>query len=250
MALQPCRECGASVSTEAPFCPRCGVPQPARAIESPPTASQPAPAPAVDPAEAPSWHYIVGGVRHGPVTRSALLNLLRRGEIAPDTPVKSDAGMYWLPITRAPELTADVPPEMARAAEAQARPPAYRQRLRPTPAQPSPEDERNLRPARTLGHVVYALQAASFLNGITLIVGVVVNYAGRDSVRGTYVNSHFDWQISTFWVLLAWWVGAVAVSIIFGASLTALLLVYLPSVPWLLYRVVHGWIRLNGDEPI
>ena len=76
-----------------------------------------------------------------------------------------------------------------------------------------------------------------------------MNYAGRESVRGTYVNTHFDWQIGTFCRLLLWWIGALFLGIVAG-SVVLFALVYLPSVVWLLYRVVHGWIRLNEEEPV
>lgn len=256
MALQPCRECGASVSTEAVFCPRCGVPQPTRAgqpspADAPDTSpAQPAP-PEPGAADAQAWHYIEDGVRHGPVSQAELRAMLHRGEIPLDTPVKSDGGLYWLPISRVPELGADLPPHVAHGAEYQARlrarkPPQHR----PAYAQPSPADQQTQRSAQTLGHVVYALQVASFITGVTLFIALVVNYAGRDSVRGTYVNSHFDWQIGTFWGLLAWWVCALLIAMLLSFSVTVFALVYLPSVVWLLYRVVHGWIRLNAEEPV
>ncbi|HEY0025538.1 MAG TPA: GYF domain-containing protein [Longimicrobium sp.] len=260
MALQPCRECGTSVSTEAVFCPRCGVPQPTRAGQpapaeapgSPPphAPAQPAP-PEPDAADAQAWHYIRNGVRHGPVSQAELRAMLHRGEIPLDTPVKSDGGLYWLPISGVPGLGADHPPHVPDGAEYQARlrrtmPPP---RHRPAYAQPSPADQQAQRSARTLGHVVYALQAASFITGVTLFIALVVNYAGRDSVRGTYVNTHFDWQIATFWGLLLWWIGAVILGIVAGSAFM-FVLIYLPSVVWLLYRVVHGWIRLNAEEPV
>lgn len=257
MALQPCRECGASVSTEAVFCPHCGVPQPTRAgqpspVDAPGTPPPYAPEAPPEPgaADAQAWQYIKDGVRHGPVSQAELRAMLHRGEIPLDTPVKSDGGLYWLPISGVPGLGAELPPHVAQGAEYQARlrtrqPPQHR----PAYAQRSPEDEQAQRSARTLGHVVYALQAASFLTGITLFIALVVNYAGRDSVRGTYVNTHFEWQIGTFWGLLAWWIGAAIVGIIVGSALV-FVLIYLPSVIWLLYRVVYGWIRLNEDEPV
>ncbi|CAA9375412.1 MAG: hypothetical protein AVDCRST_MAG89-4957 [uncultured Gemmatimonadetes bacterium] len=260
MALQPCRECGASVSTEAVFCPHCGVPQPTRAgldspVEAPGTPPPHAPAQPAAPepgaADAQAWHYIEEGVRHGPVSQAALREMLHRGEIPPDTPVKSDGALHWLPISRVPGLGADLPPEGTRAAEHQGapRPGGHPPQHGPTYAQASPEEERNQRSAQTLGHVVYALQAASFLTGVTLFVALVVNYAGRDSVRGTYVNTHFDWQIGTFCWLLLWWIGAAFLGLVAGSAFL-FVLIYLPSVVWLLYRVVYGWIRLNEEEPV
>ena len=57
-------------------------------------------------------------------------------------------------------------------------------------------DEKQL---RTLATIVYALQALGFFLGITWIVGVVIDYVKLDDVRGTWLESHFRWQIRTFW---------------------------------------------------
>jgi uncharacterized membrane protein len=57
-------------------------------------------------------------------------------------------------------------------------------------------DEKSL---KTLTMVVYALQALGFLNGITWIVAVIINYVKKDEVRGSWLESHFRWQIRTFW---------------------------------------------------
>ena len=52
---------------------------------------------------------------------------------------------------------------------------------------------------RKLTHVIYALYAASILVGVTCLVAVIVNYVKRDDVAGTWLESHFRWQIRTFW---------------------------------------------------
>jgi uncharacterized membrane protein len=62
-------------------------------------------------------------------------------------------------------------------------------------------DEKSL---RTLTTVVYALQAAGFLVVITWIVAVVIDYVKRDEAKGTWLESHFSWQIRTFWWGLLW----------------------------------------------
>ncbi|MEW8206622.1 MAG: hypothetical protein AB2746_10910, partial [Candidatus Thiodiazotropha taylori] len=67
---------------------------------------------------------------------------------------------------------------------------------------PTQDQQRNLEREVTLTVGVYALQAASFLFVITLLIGVIVNYVKRDDVRGTWLESHFRWQIRTFWFVL------------------------------------------------
>jgi len=57
---------------------------------------------------------------------------------------------------------------------------------------------------KLITNVIYALQAASFLVGFTLFVSVIVNYLKMSDVRGSWLESHFRWQIRTFWFSLRW----------------------------------------------
>ena len=98
---------------------------------------------------------------------------------------------------------------------------------------------------RELATVVYALQAASFLTGITLVAGVIINYLKRDAVAGTLLESHFRWQIRTFWWTLVWTlVGFLTAIILVG------FLVWLTAAVWLVYRIAKGWLRLNDGQPV
>ena len=70
----------------------------------------------------------------------------------------------------------------------------------------------------TLTHVLYGMHAfsalmgvlgttfiiTSFLTGWPSIIAVIVNYIKRDEVRGTFLDSHFSWQLRTFWYALLW----------------------------------------------
>ena len=103
-------------------------------------------------------------------------------------------------------------------------------------------DEKNL---KTLAMVVYALQALGFINGITWIVGVVIDYVKRDEAAGTWLESHFRWQIRTFWWGLLWGViGAVLLLVLVGY------LVWVAAAIWVIYRIVKGWLYLNDNKPI
>src|SRR5258708_37912857 len=66
------------------------------------------------------------------------------------------------------------------------------------------EDAERLHSLKNLTTIVYALQAASFFFGITWIVAVVINYVKREEVAGTWLESHFRWQIRSLWVGLLW----------------------------------------------
>lgn len=111
-----------------------------------------------------------------------------------------------------------------------------------TRAEPEPRDGSN----KTIATVVYALQAASFLlGGITSIVGVIVNYVKLSEARATWLESHFRWQIRTFWFSLLWsLVGAVTVYILIGWLVLAAVFV------WMIYRIAKGWLFLNDGKPM
>lgn len=96
---------------------------------------------------------------------------------------------------------------------------------------------------KSVANVVYALQAVSFILGITYLVAVIVNYIKRSDVRGTWLESHFRWQIRTFWFSLLWLViGSVTAFIIVGYF------VLFANAIWIIYRILKGWLRLNDGK--
>jgi uncharacterized membrane protein len=102
--------------------------------------------------------------------------------------------------------------------------------------------EKNL---RTLTTVVYALQAVGIFVQITWIVAVVINYVKRDETRGTWLESHFNWQIRTFWWGLLWAaLGVITFLIVIGW------LILIADTIWLVYRIVKGWLYLYDNKPI
>jgi uncharacterized membrane protein len=107
------------------------------------------------------------------------------------------------------------------------------------------EEEEKLKSLKTLAMVVYALQAAGFFVGLTWIVAVVMNYVKKDEVAGTWLESHFRWQIRTFWFGLLWGVvgGLLAIVVVGFAVLFA-------AAVWIIYRIVKGWLNLNDNKPM
>ena len=98
---------------------------------------------------------------------------------------------------------------------------------------------------KTLTTIIYALYAASFLVGITATVAIVMNYVKKDDVSGTFLESHFRWQMRTFWFGLLWAViGAIAFLIVVGWF------VLIANGIWIIYRIVKGWLRLNDNKPM
>jgi uncharacterized membrane protein len=107
------------------------------------------------------------------------------------------------------------------------------------------EEEEKLKSLKTLAMVVYALQAAGFFVGLTWIVAVVMNYVKKDDVAGTWLESHFRWQIRTFWFGLLWGVvGGLLVVVVVGFA------VLFAAAVWIIYRIVKGWLNLNDNKPM
>ena len=114
-------------------------------------------------------------------------------------------------------------------------------------------------------HIVYALHAlglvigafgaasvvGSFLFGWPSIIAVIINYVKRGEARGTWLESHFTWQIRTFWYALLW---AVVVGLV-SAPLTLVVIGFGTWVLgmavlglWAIYRIARGWMRLNDRQ--
>jgi uncharacterized membrane protein len=106
-------------------------------------------------------------------------------------------------------------------------------------------DEEKLKSLRTLTMVVYALQAAGFFIGLTWIVAIVMNYVKRDEVAGTWLESHFRWQIRTFWFGLLWGVvGGILTVVLIGFAVLFVVAV------WVIYRIVKGFLNLSDHKPM
>ena len=115
----------------------------------------------------------------------------------------------------------------------------------------------------TVTHVIYALHAFSaltglvsaafvvtaFLTGWPSILAVILNYAKRAEARGTYLESHFSWQIRTFWAALGWFVLAMFLFVTLIGIPIAFLIVVGTGL-WVLYRIMRGWLALNDARAV
>ena len=109
-----------------------------------------------------------------------------------------------------------------------------------------------------LTHLIYALHAlseitgiatsativGSFVGGIPSIIAVILNYVKRGEVRGSWLDSHFSWQIRTFWYAAMWIVVAYLMFITIIGIPFFFVIVALAGL-WVMYRVVRGWLALN-----
>jgi uncharacterized membrane protein len=119
----------------------------------------------------------------------------------------------------------------------------------------------------TVTQVTYALHAlglaigafgtasvvGTFLFGWPSIIAVIINYVKRPDARGTWLESHFTWQIRTFWFAMLW----AAVVIIVGTLLAIVLIgiaIWIVGLfalgIWAIYRIVRGWMRLSNRLPM
>lgn len=116
-------------------------------------------------------------------------------------------------------------------------------------------------------HVTYALHAVglaigafgastvvgAFIFGWPSIIAVIINYVKRSDARGTWMESHFTWQIRTFWYAVLWscvvfLLGALLVIVLVGFAIWAVGLFALGI--WAIYRIALGWSRVADRRPV
>ena len=119
----------------------------------------------------------------------------------------------------------------------------------------------------TTTHVVYALHTlglvigafgtatviGTFLFGWPSIIAVIINYVKRSDVRGTWLDSHFSWQIRTFWWAMLWAVIIFIVGAVFSIVLVGFaiwIIGFCLLGIWAIYRIARGWLRLKDHQPM
>ena len=115
----------------------------------------------------------------------------------------------------------------------------------------------------TLTHIIYLLHGFSalmgllgsafivtaFLSGWPSIIAVILNYLKRSEVRGSYLDTHFRWQIRTFWYALLWF----AIAIVLFVTVIGIPFAWVLAVAaglWVLYRIIRGWLALSSGAPM
>lgn len=111
----------------------------------------------------------------------------------------------------------------------------------------------------TLTHLIYLLHGFSalmgllgsafivtaFLSGWPSIIAMILNYLKRSEVRGTYLDTHFRWQIRTFWYALLW----LAIATVLFVTVIGIPFAWVLAVAvglWVLYRIIRGWLALSS----
>jgi uncharacterized membrane protein len=101
---------------------------------------------------------------------------------------------------------------------------------------------------KNLAVIVYICQILTFaFAGLPLLIGVAINFYKRNDVQGTWLESHFNWQIKTAWMSLG---GFALAGMVYMMNYQYSLLVLIPTLILLVYRVVIGWTTIAASQPI
>ncbi len=129
-------------------------------------------------------------------------------------------------------------------------------------AVPSSDTERSLVRWTTIIYALHAFSIAmgilgpatvitTFLTGWPSIIAVILNYVKHGEARGSWLESHFRWQIRTFWFGLLWVVlCGVLVVLTLGVGVFIIWIPLALVTIWFIYRVVRGWLRLAARQPM
>src|SRR3989339_332993 len=98
--------------------------------------------------------------------------------------------------------------------------------------------------------LVYILQGLAFFSVLTVIVGAIINYVKMKDVRGTWLESHFHWQISTFWWGFILWPLIGFFLLIYVIAIILSGLIFFADTIWVIYRIIKGLIFLNKEKEI
>ena len=120
-------------------------------------------------------------------------------------------------------------------------------------------------PNRSLTIALYVLYiVAIFSAGLLAVIALIINYVKRSDVQGSIFESHFTWQIRTFWWYLFWNIIAFVpffflfftgenpdafAGVALGASAFCVAVIGLSWV-WIIYRAIKGLIRVNDNQPM
>jgi uncharacterized membrane protein len=114
-----------------------------------------------------------------------------------------------------------------------------------TPLTAEGRPQADLQRLKNVTIAVYALQAVSFLFVITYFVAIIINYIKREDAQGTWLESHFRWQIRTFWFTLLWFaLGGLTFFIVIGWFILC------ANALWFIYRIAKGWLNLIDEKPM
>lgn len=107
--------------------------------------------------------------------------------------------------------------------------------------------------AVVIGVLTSATIILNFVASLPSIIAVIMNYAKRHQVRGTFLESHFTWQIRTFWFALLWAVIIGGISFVLAFIIIGFVTWFIGALllgVWVIYRVARGWFALRDRRPM
>jgi uncharacterized membrane protein len=116
--------------------------------------------------------------------------------------------------------------------------------------------EKDVSSSMTVTHIMYALHAlAPFTMWTLAIIAMIIGLVKRDDVRGTWLDSHYEYMSRTFWwgilwAVLAWATFWILGLLTLGIGMAVLWILPLIVLVWYLYRVIKGWMRLNEKRAV
>lgn len=120
-----------------------------------------------------------------------------------------------------------------------------------------PPGARPIDALRGNARAVYVLQALALLCGVPAVPGLIMAYVNRGPARDTWLDSHFEWQVDTFWGMFWFWLAGMAVLFVgdhfLGKGIPGhgpALLVMFAAYAWYVARLVKGWTRLSDGDPV
>ncbi len=109
---------------------------------------------------------------------------------------------------------------------------------------------------KTIGHVSYLLHTVVAVSAVLpgaqasvllLLIAFILDLVKRDDAAGTWQQSHFSWRIRTvLWAGGLYLITAPLWLLFFVPGWIAWTIISI----WFLYRVVRGWMNLNGNRPM
>lgn len=179
------------------------------------------------------WHLKVGDDCHGPYSGHQMIGFMAEGRVTSESMVSSEKDGPWRRVAEDPVLGASVG------------------KTAPAAIEERPKEKRDkIDGLIVVAHISYALLLfGGLITWIILpVIGLIVAYVSRPDARGTWLESHFTWQIRTFWLYLL--VGTPVLLILVLMALVGPLvnvgwLLFLPFAIWIIYRCVKGWLRLG-----
>ena len=115
----------------------------------------------------------------------------------------------------------------------------------------------------SLVYVIYGLHFFSALNGVLSsafiltsfftgwpsIIAVILSYIKRSDAVDTYLQSHFDWVIQTFWYAFFWLIISILIALTFFGLPIAFVMVVITGL-WVIYRIIRGVLNLMDEKNI